>query len=68
MADCAVTFLTASTGQGAFGEICVVVGDDVVWYAVSNCDIGNESHSSRTVQFLDWLRFYPLGELVHCDK
>ena len=55
-------------GQGAFGKIRAVVGDDVVWYAVPNCDVGDESHGSRTVQFLDWLRFYPLGELVHRDK
>ena len=37
-------------------------------YAVSDGDVGDESHSSRTVLLLDWFGLYPLGELVHRDK
>ena len=55
-------------GQGTLGEIRAVVGDEAVQYAVPDGDVGDESHGSRTIQFLDWLRFYPLGELVHGDK
>ena len=55
-------------GQGAFGKVCAVVGDDAVWYAIPDGDVGDESHSSRTIQLLNWLCFYPLGELVHRDK
>ena len=55
-------------GQGAFGEICAVVGDDAVRYAVPSHGVGDESHCSRTIQLLDGLHFYLLGELVHRDK
>ena len=58
----------AKMGQGTFGKVCAIVGDDAVWYAIPDGDVGDESHSSRTIQFLNWLCFYPLGELVHCDK
>ena len=58
----------AETGQGAFGKVCAVVSDDAVRYAVPSRDVDDESHCSRTIQLLDGLHFYPLGELVHRDK
>ena len=55
-------------GQGTFGKICAIIGDDAVWDAVLSHDVGDESHCSRTIQLLDGFHFYPLGELVHRDK
>ena len=39
-----------------------------MWYAVPSRDVGDENYCSRTIQLLDGFYFYPLGELVHCDK
>ena len=58
----------AETSQGSFGKVCAVVDDDVVWYVIPDGDVGDASNNSRTIQLLDWFCFYPLGELVHCDK
>mgnify|MGYP005841613075 CR=1 FL=1 len=34
----------AETSQGSFGKVCVVVSDDVVWYAIPGGDVGGESY------------------------
>jgi hypothetical protein len=48
----------------ARGEVGAIVGDDVVWYAIS-VDDGLEKLDRRS-RFLirDWDGFDPLGELV----
>ena len=58
----------AEMGQGTFGKIRAIVGDDAVWDAVPSCDVTDEGHCSRTIQLLDGFHLHPLGELVHCDK
>jgi hypothetical protein len=52
----------------ARGEVGAIVGDDVVWYAIS-VDDGLEKLDRRS-RFLirDWDGFDPLGELVDGDQ
>ncbi|KAI4995796.1 hypothetical protein ZWY2020_037884 [Hordeum vulgare] len=53
-----------SDEPGAFGEVGVAVGDDVVGDAISNRDVHDELDGRRAIKLLDRSGFDPLGEFV----
>jgi hypothetical protein len=52
----------------ARGEVGAVVGDDVVWHAVSVDDILKKLDHRGRFLIGDWDGFDPLGELVDGDQ
>src|SRR3954465_13465563 len=53
------------SSQRPLCEICVVVGDDAVWNAISAYEVGHKPDCSRTIQLFDRTSFYPLGKLFY---
>ena len=48
-----------------FGELCVVVHDNGVWYSRAMDDIKEEQHGLLGLDHEDWPSLYPLCKLVY---